>query len=208
MPSSVRQLLSAADLRPQGCVRWTESLPERRTGVYVVALTPETDAVTGTLERCPLDERRLQDLLAVRPELRVDGERPRVAELAARLAAFWLADECVLYVGLAGQPLRKRVGQYQRTRLGANKPHAGGWPLKTLTVLDGLWVHWAPTDDYATAEKLMLRAFADALSPGSRAALYDPDRPAPFANLRIFDDTVKRHGITGATGPLPPTAAS
>lgn len=171
--------------------------------MYLVSLTAETDTLTGAVRNCPLDETRLRELLTVRPELAVDGERPSVAKLAARLAAFWLPDETVLYIGLAGQPLRKRVGQYRRTRLGAAKPHAGGWPLKTLTVLDELSVHWAATDDYATAEKAMLRAFADALSPGSHAALHDPERPAPFANLRIWNDTIKRHGITGATGPLP-----
>lgn len=51
-----------------------------------------------------------------------------------RLATFWLPDEVVLYIGLAGASVRKRVRQYYRTPLGDKRPHAGGWWLKTLTV--------------------------------------------------------------------------
>jgi hypothetical protein len=208
VPSTIRQLFAAAGLAPEGCVPWSEPVPERRTGVYVVALTSNTDRVAGTLARCPLDQERLHELLVVRPELRVDGDRPSIAELASRLEAFWPPDECVLYIGLAGQPLRKRVGQYRRTPLGADKPHAGGWPLKTLAVLQELWIHWGRTENFAEAEKRMLRAFADQLSPPSRAASHDAERPAPFANLRAHDDTIKRHGITGATGPMIKTSAA
>jgi hypothetical protein len=116
--------------------------------------------------------------------------------------AFWLSDEVVLYVGLAGQPLRTRVRQYYRTPLGAKRPHAGGWWLKTLGVLDELWVHYAASPALKTAERRMLNAFAGAVSPGSRAALHDPERVAPFANLRTGEELIKRHGISGATGNL------
>ena len=57
-------------------------------------------------------------------------------------------------------------------------------------MLDELSVHYAPTPDFERAEKKMLRAFTDAVAPGARAALHEPER-------------VKRHGITGATGDLP-----
>ena len=147
MPSTVSELFAAADLEPEGCVRWGQPVPERRTGVYVVSLTPATDELAGTLSRCPIDEDALRELLRVRPELLVDGERPSVEQLGERLAAFWLADEIALYIGRAGVPLRKRVGQYRRSRLGAESPHSGGWFLKTLSVLDDLWVHWSTTDD-------------------------------------------------------------
>lgn len=49
----------------------------------------------------------------------------------------------------------------------------------------------------------MLAAFAAAVSRPSREALHDQERVTPFANLRGYDDLVKRHGITGATGGLP-----
>ncbi len=60
-----------------------------------------------------------------------------------------------------------------------------------------------PDADFRSAEKKMLEAFADAVSPSSRTALYDQERVIPFANLRGWDDLVKSHGITGATGEMP-----
>ena len=69
-------------------------------------------------------------------------------------------------------------------------------------VLDELWVHYAASPAFKTAERTMLNAFAGAVSPESRAALHDPERMAPFANLRTGEELIKRHGISGATGNL------
>lgn len=95
------------------------------------------------------------------------------------------------------------MSQYYKTPLGARKPHAGGWWLKTLTVLDALWVHYAATPDNGKAEVAMLQHFASGLTPASRESLHDPGNPAPFANLRTGRGDIKAHGITGATGELP-----
>jgi hypothetical protein len=202
MPSTVSDVFAAAGLEPAGVERWATSLPETARGVYVVALTNDVTSTAAVMPTAPVSLPALQHLLAVRPELRIDLAVADADDLAERLRSFWLADEVILYIGLAGQPLRTRVRQYYRTPLGARKPHAGGWWLKTLSVVDELWVHYAPTPDFRMAEKLMLSAFADAVSPGSRDALYDSARVMPFANLRGFDDRVKLHGITGATGEL------
>lgn len=208
MPSTARQLFDDAGLEPDCRVRWGERIPrpkpdEPKTGVYIVALNDDADTCDGTLAKCPLDHAALDELLAVRPELRLDGKRPTVPALGQRLAGFWLPDEGVLYVGLAGQPLTTRVRQYYRTPLGADKPHAGGWPLKTLRVVPELWVHVARTDNYEDAEKEMLAGFARRVSNPSRKTLYLPDPLMPFANLRDADYRRKQHGITGATGPMP-----
>lgn len=136
----------------------------------------------------------------MRPELRLDGRRPSAAQLSARLQAFWLPDEVVLYIGLAGASLRKRVGQYYGTPLGARRPHAGGWWLKALSLLDGLWVHYGATTQDAAAEKAMLEHFAGGVSGVSRAGLHDPCNRAAFANLRTGSGDNKAHGITSATG--------
>jgi hypothetical protein len=199
MPSSVEQLLAAVDLNPSGCVRWGERVPETKTGVYVVALTRSAEQVDCTLEECPLGESALDDLIAACPDLRIDGGEPDRKKLAERLSAYWLADECVLYIGLAGQPLRARVRQYYNTPLGAAKPHKGGWWLKTLSVLPKLWVHFAATDAYEEAETDMLRAFAAGVSDVARRALPADDPIMPYANLRDDNWRRKKHGITGAT---------
>jgi hypothetical protein len=208
MPSTVTDVFAAAGLRPDGVIRWGDPVPDARTGVYVVALTDDPGSTDAALDDAPIYLDRLRHLLDVRRELLLDGGRPSTEELAARLRAFWLTDEAIVYVGLAGQPLRTRVRQYYTTPIGAKRPHAGGWWVKTLAVLDELWVHFAATPDYETAERKMLCAFAAGLSPGSRAALHDSERVGPFANLRTGRDEIKDHGIRGATGDLAPSPSS
>lgn len=110
----------------------------------------------------------------------------------------------MLYIGRASKSVRKRVRDYYRTPLGATRPHAGGWWLKTLKVLPDLHVHFTRTNDYLQAEKAMLGEFAKRVSPGSQAALHDPERPMPFANRKNEDDLPKRHLISGDTVPLEP----
>jgi hypothetical protein len=207
MPSTVSDVFAAAGLEPAGVVRWGTPVPETAPGVYVVALSDSASSAEAALPTAPLSRSALKHLLAVRPELKLDLAAADVDALVERLGSFWLADEVILYIGLAGQPLRTRVRQYYRTPLGARKQHAGGWWLKTLSVLDELWVHYAPTPHFREAETQMLRAFAEAMSSSSRNRLHDRERVMPFANLRGFDDDIKRHGISGATGDMPSRSA-
>lgn len=202
MPSTVADVFSAAGLVPAGPVRWGTPVPETAQGVYVVALTDDPASTAAALPAAPFDRGALEHLLTVRPDLRLDLARPDTDDLIGRLGAFWLP-EVVLYIGRAGQPLRRRVGQYYKTPLGAPRPHAGGWWLQTLLILDELRVYWAGTPDYARAEKRMLQAFAGAVSPESRATLFDSERVMPFANLRGYDNAIKEHHVTGATGSRP-----
>ena len=202
MPSTVADVFAAAGVPPAGVVRWHTAVPQPKAGVYVVALTDDIASMASARADAPIDPARLENLLAVRPELLLDGGRPTAAELVDRLRRFWLADEVVLYIGLASRSVRTRVGQYYKTPLGARRPHAGGWWLKTLSVLDELSVHFAASPDFSTAEGRALRAWASAVSSRSRGALHDRELVAPFANLRTASGAIKAHGITGATGGL------
>ncbi len=208
MPTTVAQVFDAAKLEPEGVVRWGSPLPEAGPGVYVVALSDETDILLAARAECPLSAIAVQQLLDARPELRLDGRRPNTAQLGARLASCWLADEVVVYIGLAGTSLAGRVGDYYTTQLGARRPHAGGWPLKTLAVLDQLLVHYAACDDVVRAERAMVDSFLERASHASRASLCDPDLPLPFANLQRPGGRRKRHGITGAREPRRKTRKS
>src|SRR3954465_6080296 len=109
MPTTVAQVFSAAGLRAEGAVRWGTPLPEAGRGVYAVALSERTDSVAAARLECPLSPTAVQQLLDVRPALRLDGHRPSLSELSARLASCWLADEVVAYIGLAGTSLADRV---------------------------------------------------------------------------------------------------
>lgn len=200
MPSTVESLLRAVQLNWAGATRWHQRVQLDGPGVYLVALAEVPDEVV-TQAVCPVSAAAVQQLLDVRPELLLDGRRPTADALAERLASMWLADETVLYIGLAGTSVAKRVRQYYKTALGARKPHAGGWPLKTLANLDQLWVHYAPCASVDAAERAMLDTFVSAASASARVAVCDPDLPLPFANLTVPRGARKRHGISGAREP-------
>jgi hypothetical protein len=207
MPSTVSAVFAAAGLFPEGVVQWGTPIPRSEPGVYAVAITDQTDDVAQRCSPCRLSPAVLNELLDLCPELRVDDARPDRDTLGQRLTALWLPDEVIAYIGLAGTSLRTRVRAYYSTPLGARGPHAGGWPLKTLSNLGKLWVHFAACSDPCDAELEMLGAFQAAVSASSRAALQDPELPIPFANLEWAKGQRKRHGITGAREPARPTRA-
>lgn len=196
VPSTVGDIFAAAGVSSAGVVRWgtRPSLPTVRsaptTGIYVVALTDQLADRAGALATPPISDAAVDELLAVRPELTLDGVRPIRTQLVQRLAEFWLADEVIVYIGLAGPrnsrpaqgEVAKRVGEYYATPLGANRPHAGGWPLKTLTCLHDLHVHYAYCDRVNTAEGDGMARFAENVSEQARASLRDQARVMPFAN--------------------------
>jgi hypothetical protein len=200
MPSIVSELFSAADLVPEGVVRWGTPLPTSQPGVYAVSLTDATDAIDATRVEAPLDRLAFETWLRVRPELTLDGTRPRVEQLMERVGGFWLPDESVLYVGLA-TTLGSRVQGYYRTPIGARRPHAGGYFLKLLANLDRLWVHYAPCREPDAVEDAMLSSFCSNASDAANPVLIDPAHPFPFANLEWPRGVRKAHGLRGAREP-------
>jgi hypothetical protein len=215
VPSTIADIFAAASASPAGVVRWgtPPAPPVHRTapatGIYVVALTDELDGRAGALAAAPISEAAIEELLAVRPELTLDDARPTREQLLQRLAGFWFPDEVVVYIGLAGprknRPVQgevaKRVREYYATPLGANGPHAGGWPLKTLVCLHEVYVHYAYCDRVNQAEEDCIGHFAKHVSAATRARLHDPVRVMPFANLEFPKGNLKNHGIRGARAP-------
>jgi hypothetical protein len=201
MPSSVSSLLAAAALRHGGAARWDEDVDLDEPGVYLISIDDDPDFVGPAATAAPISAVAIAELLEVRSELKVDGRRPTPVELEQRIASFWLVDEPVVYIGLAGTSVRNRVKQYYRTPLGARRPHAGGWFLKALASLPDLWVHYAEASEPKASEDQMLERFVAGISPAARRRLRDPDHPFPFANLEWPQGTRKLHGITGAKEP-------
>lgn len=199
-PSSVTSVLSAAGLAPDGVVRWGELINSDEPGIYVVSSIDDVDAEGHEPRPAPIDEKAVARLLELRPELTMDGIRPNCTQLVKRLAEFWLPDEHIVYIGLASD-LHNRVNQFYGTPLGARRPHAGGWFLKTLRNVEDLYVHWSKTYDRVTAEGAAIGAFVDRVSPQAKAQLRDPAHPFPFANLEWPPGTRKAHGIRGARAP-------
>lgn len=212
MPSSVGSLIGATGISRTGVVRWGVRIPaadkSTGTGVYLVALTDEFDSVEAAVSSCFLSQASLNELLERRPELTLDGQRPGARALGERLAEFWCPDEVVLYIGRAGprryvyvSELSDRVEEYYATPLGDRSPHAGGWPLKMLGNLNGLYVHYAYCDDVEARERIMLETFSSNLSEETRSVLTNAVGRMPYANLEDGRKHRKAHGIKGATEP-------
>ncbi len=134
------------------------------------------------------------------PGLRLDGERPTSKALAGRLAGFWIPSQAVLYIASSATGVGGRVAALDQHVLGDRRPHAAGQWLRTLR-LEGARVWWAETAAPEEYEDALLAAFADAVTPEERAALFDPSVVLPFANLRTVTGERKGHGITGAVLP-------
>jgi hypothetical protein len=206
VPSTVEELLATVGLKPAGSVPWGTPVPETSPGVYLVALCASASAGDCPFPKAPISTLALADLAAACPGLALDGRLgPTGAEIAQRIGSYWISDEPVVYIGLAGQPLRTRVRQYYNTPLGAAKPHKGGWWLKTLSVLSDLHVHFAPTTDFKAAEEAMLHAFAAGISNSSRHRLRVGEALMPFANLRDGEWRRRNHGIKVPPVALAPT---
>jgi hypothetical protein len=200
MPSSVTAMLAVADLTHLETARWGVRPTFDGAGVHLVALAEHPDICDG-LASAPLARQRVRQLLDVRPELTVDGERPDVEQLLARLAKLWLSEETILYIGRASASVSNRVMAYYNPPLGASAPPAGGWPIKTLGGLSNIYVHVAATADPARADEAMIDAFVSGVIALDRRSVVDPDLPLPFANLEDGRHRRKRHGIRGARKP-------
>lgn len=204
MAVTVRSLLAAADVRWEGSVPWGAPVPINGPGVYLISANEDPDDLRSEPgQKVRVSPDAVGELLTICPRLRLDGVRPAAPALMRRLEAMRPAGEPVLYIGLAGSSLSKRVGQYYRTPLGAAKPHAGGWPLKCLGGLDQLWVHFALCGAVKTVERTMLRLFCAQVDERAASLMADPIAPLPFANLEYYTRegrrVRKRHGIAGAS---------
>lgn len=197
MTISVGDLFKECGLNPGGVVKWGDQIPLDLPGVYVVASTPDLGDPIGRMGTYRLDPKAFHSLKTACPSVTIDGRLATHDELSERIGAFWIADSAILYVGLAGTSVRKRVNQYYITRIGQRSPHAGGWWLKTLVDLETLFVHYAAAGVPKSKEALMLKTFSAAVPPSVRQTLHDSERFAPFANVDVQAGFRKRHGLRG-----------
>ena len=204
MPTTVAEAFAAAGLSPGGKIPWGTKPATPGSGVYIVSLTDSLDSLDTALPRAPLSLPTFERWLNVCPELTVDSARPTLDELMRRVAAFWLRDEVILYVGLATRSLSKRLDEYYRTSIGERAPHRGGYFLKLLSNLDSLWVHYAQCSDPAGAESAIIGRFCSNVSDKAKRDLKDPAHPFPFANLEWptgAQKIRKAHRLASATEP-------
>ena len=154
-PASIgaAQLLRSVGLLVDGPGQWGRPLSASGPGVFAIELA-------APLPSAPIELTRVGKWLERVETLRLDGARPTSKALAARLAAFWLPSQTVLYVGGSDASIARRVASMARTELGDRRPSSSGHWLGTLRGLDALRIWWAPTDATEEYEDALLEAFA------------------------------------------------
>ena len=184
---SPADMFVAVEIAPTGTVRWLESVPSQRPGVYVVSLHADPNDGSG-LVSAPLDSDVLGRWLDQCPGLTVDSIKVGVDALRSHIAQWWLPSTSILYVGKAqDQSLHDRVDQYYSTALGKRSPHGGGYWLKTLGVLGHVTIHYAETAGDRSPgdfEDDLLNAFP--LLIGNPPQIHpEPALPLPWVNLQV-----------------------
>lgn len=199
MPIEPGALFRSVGLTPDGPARWGAPIRVAGAGVFVVEWPTSTD-------RAPVDISAVGTWLARVATLRVDDERPTGKGLAARLAAWWLPGETVVYVGSA-KALGRRVEALAATPLGDARPNPAGQWLKALRGFEGTRFWWAATDAAEEYEDALLEAFAAGVPVTATAALPDQSLVLPFANRRRPGGRLRADGVTGSTAePVAPAA--
>ncbi len=184
-------LLRSVGLMADGPGQWGRPIPAQGPGVFIVELAAPVAAAPIELTRVGKWVERVETL-------RLDGSRPTSKALAARLAAFWLPSQTVLYIGASETSVRRRLVAMAATELGDRRPHSGGYWLKALRGLDGTRIWWAATAATEEYEDALLEAFAAGVPDADRAALFSSEVVLPFANLRRGTVARRATGVTGA----------
>jgi transcription elongation factor GreA len=190
-------------LLADGPVGWDRPVPTRDPGVYVIELP-------AALEVAPIELTRVGKWLERLPELQLDGAHPTSKALAARLAAYWLPDQVVLYIGSSTGSIGGRVAALRSTVLGDRRPFAGGHWLHTLRpdALARARVWWASTDAPEEYEDALLSGFGEAVPAETAAASPEPGLVLPWAVLRRPTGERRAHGIVGSLLPEPAKPAA
>jgi transcription elongation factor GreA len=186
-------LIRDVGLMADGPVRWGRSAPARGPGIYLVELAVP-------LASAPIELTRVGKWLERVPALRLDGAEPTSKALAARLAAFWLTDATVLYVGASTTSVGTRIGSLTSHVLGDRRPHADGNWLHALRGLDDLRVWWASTRATEEALDAIFDAFA-ARHSGVLETRPKGSLVMPWANTRRPTGERQPHGITASLVP-------
>src|SRR6478609_1021091 len=131
-------LLRSVGLMADGPAVWGRPVGAPGPGVFVIELA-------APLATAPIEPTRVGKWIERVETLRLDGERPTSKTLAARLSAFWLPSQTVVYIGASEQSVARRVAAITATELGDRRPNSAAHWLHALRSLEGATVWWAST---------------------------------------------------------------
>ena len=175
-PLSGPDLLRAVGLAVEGPVLWGHPLAASDSGVFIVELPAPRPKVA-------IDPSAIREWLERVPELRLDGQRPTVAELQSRLASFWLPSQVILYVGSSKKSVSARLLGMFKTPLGERRPQSAGYWLKTLHDLPRARIWWSATPDPELYEDSLLDEFVKTAGALPFAVLAAQSRHRPDHGL-------------------------
>ncbi len=202
--STISELFSAVSIRHGGAAPWGAPVPSKNPGIYVVALSPDPSRSEPVLKVALFDSDAIKGWLSRATELRIDNDpNPTPNVLMHRLRRYWLADENILYIGQSNRPgLNRRTGQLYIHKLGDRKPHRGGHWIRTLSILEDLFVHYAESPNPEQIKNRLIEKFAAGVSSRSKAQVGRGDHAFPFANLELKNPLRrKKHGLRRQAAP-------
>jgi len=201
MPTTVNRLIEEYELPPAGKVKWGERIATQDEGIYIVSLSDDPNSNNGILNEAPISENIIKKWIAKVGGFEIDKLKTYDSKvIIERLSQFWMPDENIVYIGKApkrsnGKGIGNRVSEYYKTEYGARKPHAGGHWIKSLTVLEDLFVYYSPCDNPGDVEISLLQYFCENVSESTRNELRDKTLTLPFANLQLERGQIKNHGL-------------
>lgn len=178
-------LLRSLGLMVDGPARWGAPVASRAPGIFIVELP-------GGATAAPLDLQALRRWIDRVPSLTLDGERPSPQVLQRRLAAEWVADRPILFVGRSTKAIGQRLSAIYNTTLGDTKPTSAAHWLKTLSNPGELRVWWAETPAFEEYEDALLEAIG----------------ATPWANKSIRGTLRNEAEMVAAASRAPATAAA
>lgn len=176
-------LLRSVGLMADGPGVWGRPTTTAGPGVYLVELAEPPEVA-------PLEVARVGKWLERVPGLLLDGERPTSKALSNVLAAAWLPEQPVVFIGATDRSIGGRLMALFGHVPGDRRPHPEGQWLHLLRgeAIARARVWWASTD--ATEE--YLDALLDAFSAT------EPSGALPWANAKSPGGRRRETGISGA----------
>lgn len=202
MPITVNELIKRFDLPTAKKVKWDELISTEQEGIYIVSLSNNPNLNSGNVKDIPISKGILKKWVEKVGGFEIDKTKTFDINLITdRLSESWLPDENILYIGKApkrknGKALGNRVREFYRTEYGERKPHAGGHWLKSLYLIDELFVYYTTCTNSSEIELNLLSYFCENISNDTRKLLRDKELTLPFANLELKKGQIKKHGLS------------
>ena len=147
MPTKVGDLFDIYRVENHSVVQWGTPILTQESGVYIVSCSDDINFLPPKAVFPNFRMEIISHWIETVPGFLLDSKPATTEAARVRLSEFWLADECILYVGKAprrnsGLGIGNRVREYYRTIIGKGSPHSGGQWIKCLSNLNQLFVHY------------------------------------------------------------------